>query len=116
MVITKKELNKYFRNIKRNMDFSFNVKRQVMLSVKHRVYEFIETNDNVTIDNLIEEFGECENISLSLKEEELEFFKKKAKLYLFLEICTLFILFLVVFITIIYISTLGVNNDVIIKS
>ena len=66
MVITKKELNKYFRKIKRNMDFSFNVKRQVMLAVKHRVYEFIETNDNVTIDNLIEEFGECENISLSL--------------------------------------------------
>ena len=75
MVINKKELNNYFRNVKKGLKYSFNIKQQLMKSFKNQIYEFIEINENVSIEDIINEFGDSKNISLNLKDEELNYYK-----------------------------------------
>ena len=115
MVINKKELNNYFRNVKKGLKYSFNIKQQLMKSFKNQIYEFIEINENVSIEDIINEFGDSKNISFNLKEEELSYYKKKAKIMLIIEISTIILLEFVIIFGIILIDSLGFNSNITIK-
>lgn len=115
MVINKKELNKYFRNVKKGLKYSFNVKHQIMKSFKNQVYEFIETNENISIDDIVNQFGDYNIISINLKEEELSYYKKKARLMLIIEIITLICMVILIIFGIILIDSLGVDSNITIK-
>lgn len=115
MVINKKELNNYFKNVKKGLKYSFNVKQQLMKSFKNQVYEFIEMNDNISIDDVINEFGDSKNISLNLKDEELNYYKKKAKIMLIIEIITILLSIFLMVLGIVILHSLGMGSDIVIK-
>lgn len=115
MAINKKELNIYLRRVKKELKYSFNVKQQVMKSFKNQVYEFIETKENVSLDDVITEFGDYNTIKLHLKEEELSYYIKKARIMFILEIVTITIVILLIIYIIISINSLGDNSHIIIK-
>lgn len=115
MVIKKKELNNYFRNVKKGLKYSFNVKQQLMKSFKNQVYEFIEINENVSIEDIINEFGDSKNISLNLKDEELNYYKKKAKIMLIIEIITILLSIFLMVLGIVILHSLGMGSDIVIK-
>jgi len=115
MVIIKKELKEYFKSIKKNLKFSFNVKRQIMKNLKSQVFQYIGDVENVNIDEIIREFGDYKTIVLNLKEEELNYYKRKARIMLFLQIVLFVIIVLLVIIIIFILDSLGIRTDIVIK-
>lgn len=116
MVIIKKELKEYFKSIKKHLKYSFNVKRQVMKNLKSQVYQYISDVENVNINDIIKEFGDYKTITLNLKEEELNYYKRKARIMFFLQMF-LFVIIVILFIIIIFIlDSLGIRTDIVIKN
>lgn len=115
MVITNKELKEYFKSIRKNLKYSFNVKRQIMKNLKSQVYQYINDVESASIDDVIREFGDYKIITLNLKEEELNYYKRKARIMLFLQMF-LFIIIVLLLISIIFIlDSLGIKTDIVIK-
>ena len=72
------ELNDYLKDIKRNMICSNSIKKLFIKDFKNRIDEFIDENPNTSIDDIINNFGNPEDIVRSFN-DELEYYKNKSR-------------------------------------
>ncbi len=114
-MISNKELKKYFKHVKSDLKYSINVKSQIIKSLKSQVYNYIEENECDSILEIEKEFGTGLTISENLKEEELKYFKKKAKIALIFEVFTIIIAIFLILYIIILLNTLGDSSHITIK-
>lgn len=72
------ELNDYLKDIKRRMICSNSVKKLFIKDFKNRIYEFIDENPKTSIEEIINNFGNPEDIVRSFN-DELEYYKSKSR-------------------------------------
>lgn len=72
------ELNDYLKDIKRNMICSNSIKKLFIKDFKNRIDEYLDENPNTSIDDIINNFGNPEDIVRSFN-DELEYYKNKSR-------------------------------------
>lgn len=101
----KKELKKYFREIKKNLNCGFYLKRGFMAQFKESLNEFIENHndEDLTIDIIYKHFGTPDVIAKSFDDiEDVSKLREKSSKLLMTEIITIIVsLVVVVFLMII---------------
>lgn len=90
-MLNKKDLKKYYTCIKKNMVCSFNMKSVFIKELNDRVSDFLEEKPNLTIDNIIDNFGTAEEIAKGFDKDN-DYYKRKAKNRLIIEIVLLVLL------------------------
>ena len=100
------KLNKYYSEIRHLSKCTPNVKHAFMNTFKARINDYLYNSKNATFEDVVETFGTAEEIVLTLN-EEIEFYKRKARKYLYCEIVTLIVVALLVTTIIILVNTLG---------
>jgi hypothetical protein len=63
MVVTKQELKKYFRLIKKELNCSFYQKNIFINELKHNIYDYIDDNPDAELSDIIDNFGDSKEIS-----------------------------------------------------
>lgn len=101
-----KECNKYIKSIKKELTCDYSLKRVYILELKERINDLVDTNPNISILEIENQFGSAQIIANSFNANITEHLKKKAKRYKY--IMTLLVIFfiLLVFISIILIGLL----------
>ncbi len=107
-MLIKKDLKKYYTSIKKNLSCSFNMKSVFIKELNNRVFDFLEDNPNATMENINENFGTPEEIAKGFDKDN-EYYKRKARNRLIIEISLLILL--VVAITISSIVICNILND-----
>lgn len=107
-MLNKNDFKKYYTSIKKNLSCSFNMKSVFIKDLDDRVSDFLEDNPNATMENIIENFGTPEEIAKSFDKDN-EYYKRKARYRLLIEIALLVLL--VVAITISSIVICNILND-----
>lgn len=67
---TEKELNKYYREIKKNLPVSRKEKKKFVSELKGSIEEYMGRNREVSSQEIMEQFGTPEAIALSFIEQE----------------------------------------------
>ena len=118
----KRNCKKYFKEIKKELTCSSNMRLALISELKKEVNYYIDQNVNCTIDNIIDNFGSAIEISSSFEtRSDLEKLKKIARKYkllkIFLPIIALALITIVTFtiILIIYIVRDIGSYDVVVK-
>ena len=99
-MLNKSDLKKYYTSIKKNLSCSFNMKSVFIKD--------LEENPNSTIENIIENFGTPEEIAKSFDKDN-EYYKRKAKKRLIVEIALLVLLVVAIIVSSIVICNLIQN-------
>ncbi len=97
-MLNKKELKKYYTSIKKNLSCSFNMKLVFIKELNDSVFDFLEENPNSTMENIIENFGTPEEIAKSFDKEN-EYYKRKSRNRLIIEIGLLALLVIAIIIS-----------------
>ena len=79
------ELNDYFKKIKKNLICSKSIKKIFIHDFKNRVDEYVDENPDVSIEDIISTFGTPNDIIKGF-DNELEYYKNKAKKRLIISI------------------------------
>lgn len=95
-MINKKDLNKYYSSIKKNLSCSLNIKFIFIKELQERISDFLQDNPDSTMEIIIENFGTPEEIAKSFVDKDNEYYRKKAKKRLIFEIIFLIILIVVI--------------------
>lgn len=103
----KKELEKYYKQIKKNLPCSFFMKITFMSEFKKNVHDFISERSVSSLEEIINNFGTAEEISYSFKNMDNSHIKTKARLYLILSISLFVLLILTTYILIEVIQSSG---------
>lgn len=107
-MLNKSDLKKYYTSIKKNLSCSFNMKSVFIKDLNDKVSDFLEENPNSTIENIIENFGTPEEIAKSFDKDN-EYYKRKAKKRLIVEIALLVLLVVAIIVSSIVICNLIQN-------
>lgn len=107
-MLNKNDLKKYYTSIKKNLSCSFNMKSVFIKDLNERVSDFLEENSNSTMENIIENFGSPEEIAKSFDKDN-EYYKRKAKNRLIIEIIILVVLIICIIVSSIVICNLIQN-------
>ncbi|MDE6656393.1 MAG: hypothetical protein K2J85_05315 [Anaeroplasmataceae bacterium] len=116
-MLNKNDLKKYYTSIKKNLSCSFNMKSVFIKELNDRVSDFLEDNPNSTIENIIENFGTPEEITKGF-DKDSEYYKRKARNRLIIEIALLVLLIAVITISSIVICNIlnDLGGDIIITT
>lgn len=102
------ELNDYYKKIKKNLTCSKSIKKIFINDFKNRVGEYVDENPNVSIDDVINTFGTPNDIIKGF-DNELDYYKKKARKRLIITITISVVSILVIGVLIFVLSDL-INN------
>lgn len=90
-MLNKNDLKKYYTFIKKSLSCSFNMKSVFIKELNDRVFDFLEDYPNSTMENIIENFGTPEEIAKGFDKDN-EYYKRKARNRLIVEIVLLVLL------------------------
>jgi len=103
--LSSKDYRKYIRDIKSKMHCSSNMKLSFISDFNERIKEYIAENSNVTIEKIIEEFGDSDEIANSFNSRnDTKDLEIKAKHYMYLKIIIsaliIFVVMMIIFLII----------------
>lgn len=103
----KKEIKKYLSEVKKGLHCDISFKKAFLSDFKNELTNYIDEHQEVTIENIINEFGSPNQIVSNFKSSDYLALKKKININLFIGIFFIILSILLIFALIYIIYNLG---------
>lgn len=103
----KKDINIYLLEIKKGLKCGINIKKAFLSDFKNELVNYVDENPEVTIETIINEFGNPSQIITNFKSYDYIHLKKKMRINLFIGIFFIILSILLIFALIYTIYNLG---------
>lgn len=103
----KKDINIYLLEIKKGLKCGINIKKAFLSEFKNELENYVDENPEVTIETIINEFGNPSQIITNFKSYDFIHLKKKMRINLLIEVFFIVLSLLIIIALIYIINTLG---------